>query len=448
MPDNSHYSIPGERYPANPFDLSTDLFSVFSNQVIHLVIYPDGPVRCSLLEKAVEKASLAEPITRCRIIRKQDTLWWQEMRTFCIADHVLRLSSRKPKELLYQALSYPLDPYLGKVFQVILIDNPDGTGDCIVINAHHIAMDGSGLKDFAELIMRCYTEYQTGHLTEIPPTPIGSRQLPKISTLISENRHLKTDQVPIGWCSRITVPVQSIHAEKYFYSILTLCANRTSIIQNIRREWGITINDFMLAVIARAIGSVLQMKSETTVPLYTTIDLRRYLPNMPEPSLVNFSTSFEVRIQIKPEEYLEDTGKRVHGLMNRIKSQSPGVDEAREAEKLFESGYQAAFNLVNASWNNIQDAGSKTTIFSNTGIISHDQVNPGFLSVHNAYILPGFFKPPGFFFLLSTFADIITLSASYAVPAYNPYLVSQMFSYIDSIIPGFGMYPGEYEIIK
>lgn len=447
IPDKSYQTSPGERYPVNPFDLSTDLFSPFSNQVIHLVIHLDGQIHYDILEKAVERASFAEPITRCRIIRDRDALFWQEASEFRISDHILLVRSLTPRDLLYQVLSYPLDPYLGNTFQVILIENTGKTGDIVVINVHHIVMDARGLKDFSRLIMQCYSAYLSGDQTDIPVTQIRSREVPLISTLITEPEQNLIQENPIGWCSRISVPLQSLHGDTFHYSIMTFDQNRTAIIQNIRRDWGITVNDFMIAALVRVITSILGVKSDITVPLYTTVDLRRYLPVMPERSLVNFSTSFEVRVPVKPDEILEDTGKRVHALMNRIKTQNPGVSEAKEAEELVTSGYAKARDLLNGAWKNIQDAQSKTTIFSNTGIISRDQVSTTDLSVRNAYILPGHFRPPGFFFLLSTFEDTMTLSASYAVPAYDPVVIKRMFASIDQDIPGYTRYPGKYSCV-
>ncbi|WP_181391600.1 hypothetical protein [Methanospirillum lacunae] len=448
IPNHSHDTLQNERYPVNPFDLSTDLFCTFSNQIIHMVIHLDGQVRFDLLEKAVEMASLAEPITRCRIIRDQNTLFWQECSDFYVPDHILLLSSRTPLKLLFQALSYPLDPYLGKLFQIILLENSAKTGDIVVINVHHIVMDARGLKDFVELIIRCYNDYQSGFLTEIPITPIQSHQLPRVTTFITEKNPIETPKPPIGWSSPISVPLQSLHAEKYRYSIMMFHPDRTEIIQKTRRKWGITVNDFMIAVLVRAIASVLNEKLKVTIPLYTTIDLRRYLQIIPRRSLVNVSTSFEIRIPLNPVESIEDTGKRIHVLMNEIKSRRSGLYEMVESEILFDSGYTAAQKLINSVWNNIKEGKSKTTIFSNTGIINREQVNPGELSVRNAYILPSFFQPPGFFFLLSTFEDIMTLSASYAISAYDPDLVNRMFHYIDRDIPGFTKFPGEYKIIE
>ena len=448
MPDHSHDITPDERYPVNPFDLSTDLFCTFSNQVIHLVIELDGPVHYDLLKKAVDDASLAEPITRCRIIRDQETLFWQECSARHTHEHLIRLSSRTPVKILNQILSYPLDPYLGLLFQVILIENPDKTGDIVVLNVHHIVMDAQGLKDFSELIMRYYTGYQSGHPPEIFITPIRDRQLPRISTILTEIKQINNPETQIDWCSRISVPLQSLHVESYQYSKVCFNQRRTSIIQDCRRKWCITVNDLMIAVLTRVITSVLHITSDITVPLFTTVDLRRYLPITLKQSLVNFSTSFEVRILIIPEESLEDTGKRVHHLMNLKKSQYPGLDEAIEAEKQLKSGYTAARELMNTAWNTIQDVASKTTIFSNTGIINFENVNPDDLSIRNAYILPSFFHPPGFFFLLSTFEGIMTLSATYSVPAYDSDLITKMFHCIDQDIPGYTMHPGVYSIIE
>ena len=444
--DPSHDLTLDTRYPVNPLDLSTDLFCTFSDQVIHLVIHLDTSVHSDIMEKAIERASLAEPIIRCRIIRDQDTLFWQIHSGWKSADHVHRLSSIHPEEDLYQALTYPLDPYEGNLFQVILIEPPDKSGCIIVVNVHHIVMDGRGLKDLGTLILQCYLECQSGKIPDVSVTPVKAREVSRIATLLEKIPPVDTSHSPFGWCSPISVPMQSLHGERYQYSQITFDQSRTAIIQKERRKWGITMNDLMIAVIARAIASELRMMSDITVPLYTTVDLRRYLPGIPERSLMNFSTSFEVGIPVKHAESLQDTAKRVHILMSRIKSRMPGVQEAIDAENLYDSGYSTAQGHINTAWNTILDAKRKTTIFSNTGVLHFELDNPGVLSVRNAYILPGFFHPPGFFFLLSTFADIITLSASYAVPAYDSTMVHRMFTSLDKDIPGYTGYPGSYKI--
>nr|WP_319537701.1 condensation domain-containing protein [uncultured Methanospirillum sp.] len=446
MYNTSHQPDSKERYQVNAFDLTTDLFCTFSYQVIHLVIDLDSKIRYEILNKAVDRATLAHPIVRCRIIRDQDTLFWQECSDFCINNHIHRLSSSNPANLLHHALSYPLDPDRGILFTIVIIENSDKTRGILVITVHHIVMDARGLKDFSGLIMRLYEEYQSGPMSEISVSAIRSRELPRFSS-ITQPVERDSHNGDIGWCSPITIPLQSLHADNFQYSILTFDQSRASIIHDTRKRWGITVNDLMIAVLSRAIFSATCARSEISVPMYTTIDLRRYLPVIPERSLLNVSTAFEVQIPVQPGESLEETGKRVNIIMNRIKSQNPGIKEAVEAETLADTGYDAARKIIDAAWKNISNAGRKTTIFSNTGIFTHGQIGPGSLSVRNAYFLPGFFQPPGFFFILSTFDDIMTLSASYAIPAYDQDLVDRIFLWIEHDIPGFNDCKGDYKII-
>jgi len=446
MNNNIHHPDSDIRYPLNAFDFSTDHFCIFSNQVIHLVIDLDEQFQYELLKNAVDKVSSIEPVIRCRVIREQDTLFWQDCPEFNIDDHVIQLTSMEPARQLPKALSFPLDPYVGNLFNVVIIKNSQKNGDTLVINVHHIVMDAHGLKDFAGLIMRFYDELQSGHQTEMSITPINSRELPRLSDII-QSQHRENPEDVIGWCSPITVPVHSLQADEFRFSNLVFDRNRVQIIHETRKRWGITVNDLMIAVLSRAISSILDTKSEIIVPLYTTIDLRRYLPVIPERSLLNFSTSFEVRVPVKPGESLEDTGRRVHSLMNMIKSNNPGVIESTEADSLLESGYSSARKIITSTWKNIQDSKNKTTIFSNTGIISPEQISPVNLKIKNAYFLPSFFQPPGFFFFLSTFDDIMTLSASYGVPAYNQDMVNRLFSKIEHDTPGFYESRGEYNII-
>jgi len=349
--------------------------------------------------------------------------------------------------LLNHALSYPLDPDRGNLFTIVIIENIDETRDILVINVHHIVMDARGLKDFSGMIIKYYTEYLSGHMSEIFVSAICSRELPRFSSitqLVKRDSHNGN----IGWCSPITIPLQSLHADKFRYSTLTFNQSRTSIIHNARKRWGITVNDLMIAVLSRVISSILGLRSEITVPLYTTIDLRRYLPAIPDSSLMNVSTAFEVQTPVLPDESLEEIGKRVNASMKIIKSQNPGIKEVIEAECLAKSGYDAAKEIIDVTWKNICDTGRKTTIFSNTELLNYDQIDPGNLSIRYAYFLPGFFQPPGFFFLLSTFDDIMTLSASYAIPAYNQDLIDRIFLCIDHDIPGFNECKGDYKIIS
>jgi NRPS condensation-like uncharacterized protein len=463
---NFHQPDNGVRYPVNPFDLFSDLICCFSNQIIHMVIHLKGGVDFELLKRAVMQATLAEPVTRCRVVKDNNSLWWEIMPDYSIEDRILHLTTPNPEKLLFQALSYPLNPYLGQIIQVILIDTGKESGtregdifrgheeneeeheDILVINAHHIAMDGRGLKDFTKLIMKEYSCLMKGSRSEAGITPVNSRLLPKISALASSSESHNTAIETESWCSKISVPLSSREVEKQQYSLLTLSKERMELVHSVRKKWGVTVNDFLIAVLVQVLSSTAREISDLEIPLFTTIDLRRYLHQMPERSVMNYSTAFEVRIPIESGEPLQVTAHTAHAIMNQIKADNPGVDGAREAEQLYEAGYCEAETMIKKIWEKIQKSENKTPLFSNTGIISPDHVNIENHHVHQAYILPTHSCPPGFFFATSTYDNTLTISATYAVPAYDPAVIQNIFSYIDRIIPGSSSFPEIYKVLE
>ncbi|MFH0967303.1 MAG: hypothetical protein V1862_06430 [Methanobacteriota archaeon] len=437
-----------ERYPVSPFDFYSDLICCFSNQIIHMVIHLEGQMNYELLSRAVFDATQAEPITWCHLVLKQDTLWWEMNPDLEEKDLVISLPVPDPREILHEALSYPIDPYLGPMIQVVLIQSSESEkGDILVINAHHAVMDGRGLKDIAALIMARYNNLRNGDHTKLLPTPLSQRQFPKVSTLISGNDNNLSNESLEAWLSKASVPIRSSRAEKSQYSLLTLTAERMKIIQSTRKEWVMTINDLLISVIARVCSSVISEATYQVIPLFTTIDLRRYLPDIPVRSVMNCSTAFEVRVPVKKDDSLKETGILVHHLMNEIKAGTPGLDGVREAERLYEEGHVAATAELQTAWDEILRTGTKTTLFSNTGIICRESIDPGVPLVTYAYILPTHSLPPGFFFALSTFGDQMMISATYYTPAYDPTLVQRIFLLIDQIIPGYEISPGTYQIL-
>ena len=413
-----------------------------------MVIHLDGPMYPDLLAKAVTHATHAEPVTRCHLLRIHDSLYWEMNPDFRENNLVILLSAPEPRTMLHQALSYPIDPFHGPMIRVVLIQNrdPDG-GDILVINAHHTSMDGRGLKDFTGLVIASYKALRDGYQNYTPPAPISQRQVPKILTLAQAGNRIIPSDLSEAWFAEASVPMKSRKAGKEQYSLLTLPAARMKVIQATRKEWGVTMNDLMAGVVSQVFSSFITEGSDPVVPLLITLDLRRYLEEVPARSVMNFSTAFEVRVPVKPGESLSGTVSSVHTMMNRIKEGAPGIDGAREAERMYDEGYRAATTEMQNRWNEIRNSGRKTTLFSNTGIISIESIDPGVPMVTHAYLLPTHSLPPGFFLAFSTCGDLMTISATYYVPAYDQTLIDKIFSQIDRILPGYEQFPGRYTTV-
>ncbi|MCU0630776.1 MAG: hypothetical protein MUF37_06465, partial [Methanoregulaceae archaeon] len=146
--DSGNVTGPGARRTlVNPFDFFSELLRANSDQVIHMVLYFDGPVDHLKMQCAVKDAMLTEPVCHSRLVESEDSLWW-ELLPFVHPRKYFSVLEKTGQEMdLPRALSQNIDPYEGPQVMVFLIRTREGTGDVLVINASHVAMDGRGLKD-------------------------------------------------------------------------------------------------------------------------------------------------------------------------------------------------------------------------------------------------------------------------------------------------------------
>ena len=413
-----------------------------------MVIYPDCHIDPGILMQAVINATMAEPITRCRLVKENNMLWWENNPDLDDHNLVIRVSSLNPEKYLHEALSRHIDPYHDPLIHAVLLESENTiSGDILVLNVHHVAMDGRGLKDMARLIMSQYRGIQSGELEEITPTSLQTRNLPRISSLVSSlglgvNAHEST----ISWSADFSVPVLSLDDERQSYSLLALNRERMKIIQRARKEWGVTFNDLMLAVIAQICADISGNKGNQVISLLNTIDLRRYLVENPARSVLNYSTAFEVKILVRNLSPLKDTVLWVAEVMNNIKAGSPGLGGAFEAERLYELGHDAASMEIQGRQRENKRSGKQIPLFTNIGIIPPDAMYPG-IPVRNAYMLPTHSLSPTFFFSVSTYQDQVTISSTYYQPAFDAKFIEKIYCLIDKAIPGFSSYPGVYAII-
>jgi NRPS condensation-like uncharacterized protein len=367
----------GDRYPVHPFDFFSDLLSSFSNQMIHLVMIPGSRLDPVLLKKAVMAATEAEPITRYRLVLEEDTLWWELLPVVNADEQVIVLSSPYPWGILHDALFQKIDPYHGPITRVILIQAESGdTNDILICSSHHTAMDGYGLKDLASLIMQYYRIFSSGKPEVIMPGGMDQRLLPRVSSLVVPPGN-DPAEATIDWPCHLTVPVQSLEKGRSTYSLLYLSDERGAWITTTRKEWGVTLNDLIIAVVARACANLAEGNGDQVVSLLVTVDLRRSLSIIPARSVANYATAIFLPIPVNPDESLKDTALRTKSLMDSMKSGFLGLDGAREAERLYDLGHEAAIREIEGRWEENVRAGKRTPLFSNTGIITPESIHPG-----------------------------------------------------------------------
>ncbi|MDD1729975.1 MAG: hypothetical protein LUQ50_13010 [Methanospirillum sp.] len=432
---------PLSRYQVNPFDFFSELLCGFSDQMIHLVIMLDGQLQYNTLVQAVMLATEAEPITRCRLVQLNDMLWWEKIPHIGGTDLVIRRCVSDPIHYLEHALSYQVDPFSGPLVQAVYLHHTKDQGDILVLNAHHTTMDGRGMKDFVNLILTLYRSLINSEEIHLSPSQINQRCLPRVSSLVPDLTSPPSGKV--AWSGKFSVPLRSLDSERKKFSLLLMNRERVQTIQAVRKVWGVTMNDLLLAVVAQVCSSLMKPGDNRAISLLHTIDLRRYLTEVPVRSVLNYSTAFEVTVPVVPGESLEETTSRTHDLMTLIKTQHPGIDAVLEAERLYDAGCTSARKEMQEQWEGILAEGKRSPLYTNTGIISPENLDPG-IPVSHAFLLPTHNHPPGFCFAISTFGEQITWSSCYSMPAFDPDYIRMMYTTLDQILPGYSSQPGTY----
>ncbi|MCX6700729.1 MAG: hypothetical protein NTV68_12560 [Methanomicrobiales archaeon] len=420
----------------NPFDFFSELLRAHSDQVIHMVLYFDGKLDLDRMQRAVMGAVLAEPVCNSRLVEVHDTLWWELRSDVHPGDSFSVIEKKDLDSALSYTLSKSIDPYEGLQIKVFIIRPIDGVGDVLVINASHVAMDGRGLKDITGLIMELYH-----HLTGDPPfitgiIPVVSGDLPLISTFLPPGAGLPGDKEFSSGGDRWTFPVQSREVHQKAYAVMTIPCPRVAAIHAKREELGVTVNDLMLAVVAMACSNLGGGIDPVECSFLTTIDLRRYHP-IPLRSVTNYSTAFEVRIPVKPLDTLSSICGVVHEIMENKKNNCPGMKDALDAERLWNSGVSAARETLRTRVMDPKNYENQIPIVTNTGIIDFDLGNHCLPRVKKACMLPCHAPTPAIFVAISTYKDTMTISSTFHRPAVADGQVRVFFGWINRLLPGY-----------
>ena len=420
----------------NPFDFFSALLRANSDQVIHMVLYFEGSINPGTMQRAVKGAVLAEPVCHSRLVEADDTLWWEPQSTVNPADCFSFLENTGTDAALYQALSEIIDPYQCPQIKVILIRTIEGKGDVLVINASHVAMDGRGLKDIAGLIMELYHHSMEDPSSITGIIPVVSGDLPLISTFLPPGDGLPWPEEFSSGAERWTFPVQSHEAHQPAYAVMTIPCMRVAAIHAKRKELGVTVNDLMLAVVAMACSNLGGGIDPAECSFLTTIDLRRYHP-VPLRSVTNYSTAFEVRVPLKPLDTLSSLCGVVHEIMENKKNNCPGMKDALDAERLWNSGVSAARKTLRTRVMDPDNYENQIPIVTNTGIIDLGLGNHCTPRIKNACMLPCHAPIPAFFVAISTYKDTMTISSTYHRPAVADEQVRAFFDWINRLLPGY-----------
>jgi NRPS condensation-like uncharacterized protein len=403
-----------------PQDAYNHFARLSADQQLAVVLAFPGKVDETRLSLAVAAVLRDQPVLGCRftyadgVARFMPTVRATALSTSSVED---------PVATALDAAAEPID-YAGEgVFRADLFRGAEA--DVLVLRIDHVAADGQGAKQVAELLATAYSR-QARRLDERPaPAPDRSarrllHQFPlarKVSLLTSR------EAIRPAW----GLPVAGEHPGKRHHGIATVDADSFAALHARARSVGATVNDVALAAFYRALFAELQPAEGRPMALNVSFDLRRYLdPADPMPAAANLSSVETAMLPRVSGESFTGTLARVVAEMATLKGGQPGVGSAVQLEYASRLGFKRVERMATEPMRRGREHGVSFPFLSNFGVLDAQALTFAGLTPSRALLLPPVGHPPFMMLAPSSYAGELSLAIGYADGETDPALVERI----------------------
>ncbi|WP_407308950.1 condensation protein [Desulfosporosinus sp. SB140] len=380
----------------------------------------DGRLDFDRLVKAVRLSVDAEPVLGCRFVEGNPPYWKRSENIdevmFCSLEEVPDANTT-----VQRFLESPLDMDNDPKVKVKLIRSDEC--DIVGIKVNHACCDGTGIKEYVQLVSDIYSRLDGSGKAFVPIQSIRGRG--------DQDRLFKSlgiadpDSLWIPG-SDILIPTWAFPWKQDTSSTTRIAACRISpdqvdAINSYVKSRGATINDMILAAYYRAMLKMGQPVYGVPMGINLTVDLRRYLPDNKTEALRNFSGSVNTWLSMVENESFDETLSRVVYMMNDIKRGYPGLQSAIGLERLEKISFKEALAYYQAT-TGIGKNRAKCPVYtgnrciaslSNIGILSKELIKMGDVIVSDYYIIPPVVSAPGLLLVANTYNGIMRLAAGF-----------------------------------
>jgi NRPS condensation-like uncharacterized protein len=402
------------RLAASSEDLANYLIGKKTSQhyQVFCVLEADSALDVSLLMLAAKWAYQAEPVLSCQLVLSAERPYWKRRLSYNSQEICSMVETEDVDYAIKSFMSVSLDPCRDALVQVRLVRKSNKDFLCVKIS--HACSDAVGIKEYIAILSEAYNALANGKAFK-PKVVTERRDL----TLILEYLGLKSYQELPKQSSIVPSQTAGFPSLSKEYSIpgwvkYSLGKNEYTKIKNYAAAKAVTINDVLLTAFGRAYPKVTgELNKEYSV--IVTIDLRRFAQKVSR--VANFSSGFIVNAASYEGESFAAALARVAQTTKKEKSGLSGVDAAlRLSEALRLSFSYFEERIADERLAPIEQE-SCLPLFSNTGFFSPQIICFGQSIITNAYILPPPMIAPSLLLLVSTYNNILTISAGYYEPA-------------------------------
>jgi NRPS condensation-like uncharacterized protein len=374
---------------------------------VFAVLEIDEHLDASLLILAAKWAYQAVPVLSCQLVLDGERPYWKR-RLSCNRQELCSVVETQDVDYAIQSfMSVSLDPCQDALVQLRLVRKADR--DLLCVKISHACSDAVGLKEYIATLAAAYNALVEGRA--FVQKPFSDR---RDLNLIMEHLGVKSYQeiarsINAMPCVAAGFPSLSKENSLPRWVKCSFDKNEYSKLRNYAAAQAATVNDALLTAFFRAYPKI-SGQLNTEYSAIVTADLRRFAKKVSP--VANFSGRFRVTAASYEGESFTAALARVVHTTKKETNTMPGVVESLRWSEVLRLSYANFVQQVEAETGDLCPP-----FFANTGFFSPEFIFFGQAAVSKAYILPPPLFAPGFMLLVSTYNNILTISAGYYQPA-------------------------------
>jgi NRPS condensation-like uncharacterized protein len=388
-----------------------------------LVIFElDEPLYDDDLYRSVQNLTRLVPI----LVAKPKFGFWRGQWDFDghpdIHNLVIRLKAKTEEEtdhLFNETIKNPIDVEKDAFIRVTSIDGP--TKHYLMLQVHHFAMDGGGIRSLLAHFARCYRESRENPDWAPEKTLNMERSLWQIARKVKwrqilQGARMVTQKTAYDPCHSVIqgdFPGVSDAVGKPHLASLLVASPDFEKVTRFIREAGYSINDLLAATTLSAVYHWNKERGQDSSIVRTSFgfDLRRW--GKPEGTFANLSGSDMIE---ENSENLGDMKKAIDSVSSRMKKKKATLGLKQFGMLLLFSpisGYRIRRKIAPRIVKAYRDIQSKSHSFSNVGALPESIGDFGHAQALSCSIAGPFSLMPNVFLLASTYKDNLTLNMTF-----------------------------------
>ncbi len=383
------------------------------------IVKLDGKLDFDKLTSAVRLSFDAEPVLGCRFVEGNPPYWKRmgniDKVKFCTFEEADDIDAA-----VQSFLESPLDMDKDAKIKVKLIRSEPY--DILAIKANHACCDGTGIKEYVQLLSELYSKILSGDRFMPIPSKRGRSDQDRLFNSLGIT---DPDALLIPGAD-VTIPTWAfpwIQGTSNVTRIVTcrLLPDQMEMIGGYAKSRKVTINDLIITAYCRAMLKMGQPVYGVPMSINITVDLRRYLPDKKTEAIRNLSGSSNIWLSMVENEAFGDTLSRVAFMTAEMKKGYPGLQSAIGLERLEKISFKETLAYYQATarvGKNMPDCpafyGNRCVpALSNMGILSKELIKFGAASAIDYYIIPPVVSAPGILLVAGTYNSIMTMGAGF-----------------------------------